>query len=318
MRHSGMVLICLLALGCEQTSQGATTSPDPSGVSATQPPAGSSHSPAVAPQTGLTEQELAAQAPAQARIAPTITLDQANGLKIKFITESGYTNQAGKVVVDMLEQDYVYLALQLTDQDDRPVAGAAPELAIQGQSRIMPMTEAEAGTLTDGSGRYEFAVIGGPMNVDRLSVTVGDARAELLLNIISLDAAGYPSPDSVEGALPWAELASARIEYLDDGSLQAEFPPDIAKWHGQRVKLAGFMLPLEAEQKQKHFLLTSNPPSCFFHIPGGPTGAVEVISEQGIKVDWDLLILEGRLETIRNSDIGVVYMLHDARVAAAD
>lgn len=74
-------------------------------------------------------------------------------------------------------------------------------------------------------------------------------------------------------------------------------------------------MPLEPEQKQKHFLLTSSPPSCFFHLPGGPAGAVEVLAPKGIDATWDLLVLDGRLETIERSEMGVVYRLHDAKVS---
>lgn len=79
------------------------------------------------------------------------------------------------------------------------------------------------------------------------------------------------------------------------------------------IPLARFKIPLEPESKQRHFLLTSSPPSCFFHIPGGPAGAVEVFAPRGVKASWDLLLLEGGLELQEYSEDGVIYRLHEAK-----
>lgn len=327
MLRSLVILASVLALGCspdkatEATGSGASPHMPQSAVAAAKQgatPAAVMPATAARSDAGLTPQELAAEAPAEAMQPPPVTPDEADRLKIEILTEAGYPNQDGQLMIDLLEQDYAYLAVQLTTADGRPVAGAAPELNIEGGSRIMPMTESEAGRLTNADGIYDFAVIGGQMNLDRLTVTVRDARAVLLINVISLQASGFPSPDDVDGALPWATLAQARISYEEDGTLLAQFPSELAKRDGQTVKLAGFMMPLEPEHKQKHFLLTSNPPSCFFHIPGGPTGAVEIKADQGIAVDWDLLVLQGRLQTVKRSDLGVVYRLLEAEVAATE
>lgn len=78
--------------------------------------------------------------------------------------------------------------------------------------------------------------------------------------------------------------------------------------------LTGFMMPLDPNMQQKHFLLTSNPPSCFFHVPGGPTGAVETLAPDGVEVSWNPIVLEGRFEPQETSEIGVVYRLVDARL----
>ena len=79
------------------------------------------------------------------------------------------------------------------------------------------------------------------------------------------------------------------------------------------VKLSGFIMPLDPDIEQRHFLLTSNPPSCFFHIPGGPAGAVEVFASEGIEATWNPVVIEGRLETLDTGEYGVIYRLQDAR-----
>lgn len=73
-------------------------------------------------------------------------------------------------------------------------------------------------------------------------------------------------------------------------------------------------MPLDPDLKQHRFLLTSNPPSCFFHIPGGPAGALEVVSRTGIEASWDPILIEGRFETLQTDEYGVIYRLHDATV----
>lgn len=307
----------LLVLGCDTGPSGEWTevSSKPKVTVTASPPPSAVPTATSQKNAGLTADEMAFDAAPEDLVQPSVTLDEASSLKIEFLTESGYLNSKGEQMIDLLEQDYAYLVVRLTTEDGRPVAGAAPQLSIEGSSRIMPMTESEAGTLTDADGLYEFAVIGGQMNLDRLNVAVADETAQLLINIISLDAAGYPSPDDVEAALPWSKLAQLEVDYADDGSLLAEFSKELAQLNGTQVTLAGFMMPLEPEQKQKHFLLTSSPPSCFFHLPGGPAGAVEVLAPKGIDATWDLLVLDGRLETIERSEMGVVYRLHDAKVS---
>ena len=44
---------------------------------------------------------------------------------------------------------------------------------------------------------------------------------------------------------------------------------------------------------------------------------MEVRAEKGIAVDWELLVLRGRLETVRESEEGVVYRLREAKKTEA-
>lgn len=261
----------------------------------------------------LTAEEMRMDAPADGALA-SVSVKQAKDIQVEFLAEGVYPNGQGQPMIDLLEQDYAYLAVQLRDGEGRPIAGAKPELDIAGESKLVEMFALEAGRATGEYGVFEFAVMGGPMNLDRLTARVGDAKAELLINVISLEAAGFPSPATVEGALPWQTLAQANIGYHEDGWLRASFPESVAALDGTRVKLAGFMMPLQAEARQKHFLLTSAPPSCFFHIPGGPGGAVEVFSDAGVAASWELLVLAGRLKIRDKSDNGVIYQMRDVEV----
>ncbi|MDY6814164.1 MAG: hypothetical protein SV108_10835 [Pseudomonadota bacterium] len=268
---------------------------------------------------GLTAEELAAEPPPRRTEEPLagepapVHVADATDVRIEVLSEGGYVDEQGRHVVDLLQQDYAYLAVQVETPDANPVLGATPVFSIEGTSRLLEPKEVSPRSSTDEYGVVEFAVVGGQMGLDQVTVTLGQARIEILVNVISLDAAGFPKLPVVEGGVSWDELMRARVHYLET-MLIADFPEAISERAGTTVKLSGFMMPLEPDLKQRRFLLTANPPSCFFHLPGGPAGAVEVFASDGIEASWDPVLLEGRFEPQRTSKAGVVYRLHEARL----
>jgi hypothetical protein len=115
------------------------------------------------------------------------------------------------------------------------------------------------------------------------------------------------------GGLTWSDLTQAKVRFIDE-AVQVSFPDMIEQQAGETVNVSGFMMPLEAGLGQHHFLLTPSPSHCFFHIPGGPAGVIEIFSEQAIETSWDPIQLKGRLELLKNSDTGVIYRLQQAEV----
>ena len=288
-------------------------------VMATANPVWGSEPETTTPIGGLTAEELAVEPPEDLLAEPLewmlspIDAADATDVTIEALVEIGYLDEQGRYVVDLLQQDFAYLGVRVQTTDGQPVLGATPKFFINGTSQLLEPSEVSPRSTTDEYGVVEFAVVGGQMGMDLVRVEFGNASTEILVNIISLEAAGFPTPPVVEGGLPWQDLMNARIRY-EEMMLVAEFPEAIAERAGQTVKLSGFMMPLEPELKQRRFLLTSNPPSCFFHVPGGPAGAVEVFATEGIEVSWDPVVLEGRFEPQQKSEVGVVYRLHDARL----
>jgi len=246
---------------------------------------------------------------------PPVNIKDAGKITLQVIAETGYFDEQGRYVVDLLEQDYAYLAVRVETLDGQPVQGALPTFSLNGASRLVAPEELTENPGTDEFGVIEFAVTGGSMGLDTVIVELQETRLEMLVNVISLRSTGFPTLEVVEGGIPWADLLKAKIQYTDT-AMVTEFPKEIATHAGQTVKLSGFMMPLEADLKQRRFLLTSNPPGCYFHIPGGPAGAVEVFATEGIEASWNPLVLEGRFEPQEKSDTGVVYQLHDARVVS--
>ena len=237
----------------------------------------------------------------------------ADDVKIAAVAENGgYFDEQGRYVVDLMEQDYTYLAIRVETTDGRPVEEAEPEFSIEGTSMLLKPEDVQMPTTSDEYGIVEFAVVAGQMGLDRISVEYGEATTEILVNVISLQATEYTMPELGEGFLPWEELMQARVTF-GDMKLFAEFPESVAERSGETVRVAGFMMPLETGMTQQWFLLTSHPPGCFFHTPGGPSGAVEVFAEEGIEVSWDPIVVEGRFEALTESE-GAVYRLEDARI----
>ncbi|GAB5415884.1 MAG: hypothetical protein Cons2KO_34870 [Congregibacter sp.] len=245
-------------------------------------------------------------------LAP-VAVEDVDHFVLGFYGERMYLDEKGRQMIDLLEKDYAYLAVIVTNEAGRPVVGAAPEITLDGSSDLVSPDETSPRRLTDATGALEFAVVGGDMGLDRVSVELGSATAELRVNVISLRAAGYPEPPAVDGVIPWDDLMRARVSYRDD-EFHVAFPERIKAISGERVRLSGFMVPLDPDLTQKRFLLTSNPPSCFYHIPGGPAGAVEVSSSDGIEATWDPIVVEGRFETMQTDEFGVIYRLHEASV----
>ena len=256
--------------------------------------------------------------PAKPKPLPSLSfLDQAIDpdeakmpLRLDLLSEFGYENEYGVLVLDVMERDYLYLTLFVQDAEGRPVRGLRPTVKPERDSRFIALEGEDA--VTSGAGGYSFALLGGTMGPEAVEIAVGDAVKPVVLNVISLRAAGYGWLADVEGAVDWTQLFQADIDWGEQ-ELTATFPDEIMAKNGETVKLAGFMVPLEATEKQSRFILASNPPGCYFHVPGGPAGAVEVFAKKPLEWSYDPLMVEGRFEVLEKSESGVLYRLHDAR-----
>ncbi|MEM8683848.1 MAG: hypothetical protein AAGF72_10470 [Pseudomonadota bacterium] len=241
-------------------------------------------------------------------VTDAVGVDQAGVMSLRPIVENGYLDEQDRLVIDIYQEDFANLAVEVLSETGAYVDGAALEISISGGSELYVPPDPE----TNQYGVFEFSLIGGEMGLDTVTVALGDVSIDILVNVISFEAFTLPIPEVVEGGIPWERLLEAKVSF-DDYTLLSTFPDDVSKRAGETVKISGFMMPLETDSKQKWFLLTSNPPHCFFHIPGGAAGAIEVFSDDGIEVSWEPVIIEGRFEPLAKSD-SAVYQLHDARL----
>lgn len=124
---------------------------------------------------------------------------------------------------------------------------------------------------------------------------------------------------SAQDALPkakdalWDTLYKTKVTFDEKkGLYSARFPDKVKKMNGQRVKISGFMLPLESTEKFNHFLLSRRTPTCFFCPPGAPNEIIEVYSQKPTKWVEDLVTYEGKFELMNNGEMGVFFKLTNA------
>jgi uncharacterized protein len=89
------------------------------------------------------------------------------------------------------------------------------------------------------------------------------------------------------------------------------FPAAVQALDRKTVKVQGFMMPLEAGDKQQHFLLSSVPTSCSFCVPAGPEGLVEVRTKKPVRYTLEPVIVEGQLAVLTDDPYGLYYRLED-------
>lgn len=130
---------------------------------------------------------------------------------------------------------------------------------------------------------------------------------------------GYHDPRSPfkplqerEGYVAWPLLASVTTK-LENKRLVPSFPGGVQALDKQKVKIQGFMMPLEPGDKQRHFLLSSVPTSCNFCTPAGPEGLVEVRSKTPVRYTLEPVQVEGTMAVLSNDPYGLFYRVTDAQ-----
>ena len=83
----------------------------------------------------------------------------------------------------------------------------------------------------------------------------------------------------------------------------------------QKVKVQGFMMPLEPGDKQRHFLLSAVPTSCSFCVPAGPEGLIEVRTKQPVRYTLEPVLVEGVLAVLSDDPYGLFYRVSDGQAA---
>ena len=120
-------------------------------------------------------------------------------------------------------------------------------------------------------------------------------------------------PDA-KGTLAWSLLGKTAIRKVD-GKLGPDFPSALKPFNGKTVKLQGYVLPLEAGQAHKRFLLSAWSPSCPFCLTAGPEAMVEVKARSAVAYALEPVVVQGRLELLDNDPAGLFYRLVEAEPA---
>ena len=113
----------------------------------------------------------------------------------------------------------------------------------------------------------------------------------------------------------WSTLGETKVKFNHDaGTYSANIPPAVKALNGSELSISGFILPLEAEEKFSHFLLSKRTPTCAFCPPGEPNEIIEVYTETPQKWDDNIVTYTGTFELIDNKDLGVFFKLTKARI----
>lgn len=128
-----------------------------------------------------------------------------------------------------------------------------------------------------------------------------------------------PAPTPT-GGLAWAVLESTKeVQRTKDGVIYSRpaFPPPVKALAGKRVRVSGWMMPLQNGATQRHFVLLGYPPGCPFHMHAGPTQFIEVKTAEGLPVNYEMVTVEGTLTLLGEDESGIFYRIADARRIAA-
>ena len=143
------------------------------------------------------------------------------------------------------------------------------------------------------------------------------ALFSLLASLLAFGAAAYaqepnfkPLPERKD-VVSWKTLEKVQLIKQKDRYVP-QFDAGIAALDQKQVKVQGFMMPLQAGEKQSHFVLSAMPQTCSFCMPGGPEQMVEVKSKTPLKYTMDAVIVSGKFVLLKDDPTGVFYRLVDA------
>lgn len=113
------------------------------------------------------------------------------------------------------------------------------------------------------------------------------------------------------GIVSWRTLA--QVEMVQKGiRLVPQFAKDIQSLDAQEVKLQGFVIPLDASETQRRFLLSAVPVDCAFCLPAGPDALVEVEAKSPVRYSLAPIVVSGRFAVLKDDPGGVLYRLTEA------
>ena len=110
--------------------------------------------------------------------------------------------------------------------------------------------------------------------------------------------------------LSW-KLLSQVTARAEKKKIIPSFPAAVQALDRKTVRVQGFMTPLEAGDRQHHFLLSSVPTSCSFCVPAGPEGMVEVRTKKPVRYTLEPVVVEGVLAVLHDDPYGLYYRVED-------
>ena len=230
--------------------------------------------------------------------------------QLALYSESAYQVGNDAWMIDVVVRTPTFITAQLSDAGGKPLAGVTVSASTRDGSALVTAPA----TKTDAQGKATFGIRPFEAGEEAVTVRGRGQSTTMLLNVIDDAALDWGGLDDADGITPWNTLLSSRVRYREDYTLDVRYSEPVQALSGAQVRLVGFMMPLEPSDRQTHFLLVSTPPSCFFHVPGGPAGAVEVRADTPIAVRWDPIVLSGTFRLIDDPEAGLIYRLEHAQI----
>lgn len=152
---------------------------------------------------------------------------------------------------------------------------------------------------------------------------VAHARRQPLMDMTVLNQPPPQIAPEMQGVVAWKTLAEVTRQrtVLQPGTpqqkivIEPQFAPSIKRLHEQRVRLNGYMIPLEVKHGQQRFLLSAYPQGCAFCTPDTAHQFADIEAKSAIKSTAKLLVLEGILQILDHRDeSGLLYRLREAKL----
>ncbi len=166
----------------------------------------------------------------------------------------------------------------------------------------------ETNLLTDNYGQITTLLVAAALGKDTITITNKAGLSTALSITVNNNPTENTDPlEELPGVVSWKTLAKVTLK-----NEVPSFHQEIDALNGKKVKVQGFMMPLEQTEKQQHFLLSSNPPTCSFCLPAGSEGLIEVYAKDGIETTFDPIIISGTLNVLKNDEMGLYYRMQNA------
>ncbi len=262
--------------------------------------------------TETREADTAETTPADATPAATPADAEKPELRIYITRLREYGEVAG---ITAASDEFVDLTLRMESADGEPLTAAEIEI-----SSLIGNELSDTIVATDDDGDASLRIKPVLPGDDVLTFTADGVSRQVTLYITD-EAYGHSMEHmeeretelpEVDGVVPWSLLSGIDTEEGQHGMLRPVFNDKVRDLDGREVKVQGFMLPLENEDRHSHFIITRSPPSCFFCLPGGPESVVEVKTDQKLEFSFDPVVIKGRLALMEDSDMGLFYRLDNA------
>ncbi len=152
----------------------------------------------------------------------------------------------------------------------------------------------------------------------RLAITCGAAGVVVLCGAAEAPTLTYNPNHYINDDPVWTLLNETQVVTdLKKGEFHATFSPGLLARQSKRLRVVGFILPLEPTSQSAHFSLVRRNTACPFCPPNAPTEAVEVFAKAAVRYTGEELAMEGDLKLVAASDQGLFFRLQNAEVVPA-